>query len=149
MQTKTFLASLLATLPAARAFKFTGPDPSEPLDFSKEITITWEGDIPDNLSRKFDIAWCCEPDPLNKLTSDISRLVDEIYLSDHEYKIRFHYSKSMLKPFADKIAAKKVFSFQAVFTDEKQDDIWVQYSSQNYAVIGLDKKQEENPELDL
>ncbi|KAF5675062.1 hypothetical protein FCIRC_7535 [Fusarium circinatum] len=149
MQTKTFLPSLLATLPAARAFKFTGPDSSEPLDFSKEITITWEGDIPDNLSPKFDIAWHCEPDPLNKLTSDISRLVDEIYLSDHEYKVRFHNSKSMLKPFADKIAAKKVFSFQAVFTDEKQDDIWVQYSSQNYAVIGLDKKQEENPELDL
>ncbi|KAF5532914.1 hypothetical protein FMEXI_12138 [Fusarium mexicanum] len=149
MHTETFLVSLLATLPAARAFKFTGPDPSEPIDVNKEITITWEGEIPDNLSPKFELLWHCEPDPLHKITSDINRLVDEIDLSDREYKVRFHSSNPMLTPFADKIAANKVFSFWAIFTDEKQDDIWVQYSSQNYAMIGLDKKQEEDPEVDL
>ncbi|KAG5748690.1 hypothetical protein H9Q69_000321 [Fusarium xylarioides] len=149
MQTKTFLAAVLAALPAAQTFKFTGPDPSEPIDVSKEVTITWEGDIPDSLSRKFDFTWYCEPDHLNKLSSDISHLVDEIYLSDHKYKFRFHNSKSMLEPFADKVAAKKVFSFQAVFTDENQDYLELQYWSQNYTIIGLNKKEEQGPEVDL
>ncbi|KAF5638118.1 hypothetical protein F52700_4823 [Fusarium sp. NRRL 52700] len=133
MQTKTFLATLLAALPAAQAFKFTGPDPSEPIDVSKEVTITWEGDIPDNLS----------------LNSDISHLVDDIYLSDHKYKFRFHNSKSMLEPFANKVAAKKVFSFQVVFTDKKQGDLGVQFWSRNYTIIGLGKKEDESPEVDL
>ncbi|KAF5564663.1 hypothetical protein FNAPI_2027 [Fusarium napiforme] len=79
MQTKTFLAALLAAFPAARAFKFTGPNPSEPIDISKEVTITWEGDIPDNLLRN---------------------------------------STSL---------AKKVFSFQALFMDEKQECLGLQY----------------------
>ncbi|RKL14515.1 hypothetical protein BFJ68_g6478 [Fusarium oxysporum] len=149
MLTKTFLTTLLAALPAAQAFKFTGPDPSEPIDVSKEVTITWEGDIPDSLSRKFDFTWYCEPDDRNKLSSDISQLVADIYLSDHKYKFRFHNSKSMLEPFADKIATKKVFSFQAVFTDEKQDDLQLQYWSQNYTIVGLDKKEDENSEADL
>ncbi|KAF5711459.1 hypothetical protein FGLOB1_4962 [Fusarium globosum] len=149
MQTKTFFTTLLAALPAAHAFKFTGPNPSEPIDVSKEITITWEGDIPDNLSRKFDFTWYCEPDRLNKLSSDISHFVDDIYLSDHKYKFRFHNSKSMLEPFADKVATKKVFSFQAVFTDENQDSLGLEYWSQNYTLIGLDKKEDENPGVDL
>ncbi|KAF5639484.1 uncharacterized protein FTJAE_4822 [Fusarium tjaetaba] len=149
MQTKTFVAALLAAFPAARAFKFTGPNPSEPIDVSKEVTITWEGDIPENLSRKFDFTWYCEPDHLNKLSSDISHLVDEICLSDHKYKFRFHNSKSMLEPFANKIAAKKVFSFQAVFTDEKQDGLGLQYWSQNYTIVGLDNRGDKNPEIDL
>ncbi|KAG7409617.1 hypothetical protein DER46DRAFT_614388 [Fusarium sp. MPI-SDFR-AT-0072] len=149
MQTKTFLTTLLAALPAAQAFKFTGPDPSKPIDVSKEVTITWEGDIPDSVSRKFDFTWYCEPDDLNKLSSDISHLVDDVYLSDHKYKFRFHNSKSMLKPFTDKLSAKKLFSFQAVFTDEKQDDLRLEYWSQNYSIIGLDKKEDENSEVDL
>ncbi|KAI1024863.1 hypothetical protein LB504_009714 [Fusarium proliferatum] len=149
MQTKTFLTTLLASFPAVRAFKFTGPDPAEPIDFRKDVTITWEGDIPDNLSRKFDFTWYCEPDRLHKLSSDISRFVDDIYLSDHKYKIRFRNSNSMLEPFADILATKKVFSFQAVFTDEKQDGLWLEYWSQNYTIIGLDKKEDEDPEVDL
>jgi hypothetical protein len=55
----------------------------------------------------------------------------------------------MLEPFADKIATKKVFSFQAVFTDEKQDDLQLQYWSQNYTIVGLNKKEDENSEADL
>ncbi|KAF4340693.1 hypothetical protein FBEOM_5409 [Fusarium beomiforme] len=137
MQTRTLLTSLLTILPATGAFKFTGPDPSKPLDVSKEITITWTGGIPKTLSPKFDFTWFCQPDKLNAIGSDVTRYVDDVYLSDGEYKFQmgFRNAGKMLIPFADKLAANASFSFQAVFTDWRFEEVL--YWSDNYTVVGI------------
>ncbi|KAF5666648.1 hypothetical protein FHETE_6147 [Fusarium heterosporum] len=147
MQTKNCSTTLLTVLPAIQAFTFTGPDPSKPIDINQEVVITWSGSIPDNLSQKLDFSWYSEPNQLNSLGSDISQLVDDIYLSDHVYKFRFHNSKKMLISFAKELATGKLFSFQAVFTD--QEDNEVVYWSQNYTLTGLHKKWNAQAELDL
>ncbi|KAH7142824.1 hypothetical protein B0J13DRAFT_556069 [Dactylonectria estremocensis] len=148
MQTKAFITALLAALPAIQAFKFTGPDPSKVLDVSKEITITWSGGVPDNLPRKLDFGWHCEPDQLNTLESDISQMKDDIYLSDGEYKIKFGDNfHRMLDEFADKLAKDKLFTFQAIFNDRTDDR--VVYWSQNYTLTGLNKRAGLEPEVEL
>ncbi|KAF4968009.1 hypothetical protein FSARC_4570 [Fusarium sarcochroum] len=148
MQTKAFTTALLAALPATQAFKFTGPDPSKVLDVNKEIIITWSGGVPDNLPTKLDFGWHCEPDHLNTLESDISQMVDDIYVSDGEYKIKFGPNfHSMLDEFADKLAKDKLFTFQAIFNDRTDDP--VVYWSQNYTLTGLGKGAGSEPEDDL
>ncbi|KAF9762901.1 hypothetical protein IL306_003294 [Fusarium sp. DS 682] len=137
MQTKNFLTTLLTVLPATQAFKFTGPDPSKPLDVSKEITITWTGGIPETLSPKFDFSWECQPDELNWIGSDMTRYVDDVYLSDGVYKFQmgFRNAGKMLIPFADKLAANASFSFQAVFTNWRFEEVL--YWSDNYTIVGI------------
>ncbi|RGP75362.1 hypothetical protein FLONG3_5752 [Fusarium longipes] len=135
MQTKSFFTTLLALLPAIQAFEFTGPDPSLDLDFRKEITITWTGQVGEDVSPKFDLEWYSEPDELHSIGAEITHNVADVFLSDRQYKLKFgKNTKDMLRPFAKKLAADNLFSFRAIFNDGDKD---VTYYSQNYTVIGL------------
>jgi len=135
MQTKPFFAALLALLPAVQAFKFTGPDPLVDLDFRKEITITWTGDVGKDIPHKFDLEWYSEPDKFNTIGAEITHNVADVFLSDGRYQLKVsENTKKMLRPFADKLAADKLFSFRAIFKDGDND---VTYSSQNYTIVGL------------
>jgi hypothetical protein len=135
MQTKSFFTALLAVLPTVQPFKFTGPDPLLDLDFRKEITITWTGEVGKDVSPKFDLEWYSEPDKLNTIGAEITRNVADVFLSDRQYKMKVsENTKDMLRPFAKKLAADKLFSFRAIFKDRDED---VTYYSQNYTIIGL------------
>ncbi|RFN47513.1 hypothetical protein FIE12Z_8230 [Fusarium flagelliforme] len=135
MQTKTFLAALLALLPTVQAFKFTGPDPLVDLDFRKEITITWTGDVGKDIPHKFDLEWYSEPDKFHTIGAEITHNVADVFLSDGQYKLKVSKNtKEMLRPFADKLATDKLFSFRAIL---KGGDTDVTYYSQNYTVVGL------------
>ncbi|KAJ4015560.1 hypothetical protein NW752_007017 [Fusarium irregulare] len=136
MQTKPFFATVLALLPTVQAFEFTGPDPSVDLDFNKEITITWTGDVGKDVSHKFDVEWYSEPDKFNTIGAEITHNVADVFLSDGQYQLKFsENTKDMLRPFADKLATDKLFSFRAIFKDGDKDTT---YYSQNYTVVGLD-----------
>jgi hypothetical protein len=135
MQPKPFFAALVALLPTVQAFKFTGPDPLVDLDFRKEITITWTGDVGKDIPHKFDLEWYSEPDKFNKIGAEITHNVADVFLSDGQYRLKVSKNtKEMLRPFADKLATDKLFSFRAIFKDGDKD---VTYYSQNYTVVGL------------
>jgi hypothetical protein len=119
-----------------QAFKFTGPDPSKALDFSKEITITWTGDIPDNLSPKFNFVWHMKPTDKYEYWSDMTRYVDDVYPKDGEYRYKpSKNTRKELRQWAKYLTKDKLFNYVAVFTNEDGEE--VEYASKNYTLTGL------------
>lgn len=140
MHTSTFLSSLLALAATAQSLKFTGPTTSEPIDLSKEITVTWtEGNSSEHKKwPSFDLEWFSKPTELKSFGFEIA---SGLNTSDGQYKFTPGQNTiKTLQPFLDELSKNKAFSFRATLTNgTKAEDVGPVVSSGNYSVIGLQK----------
>ncbi|EWY83031.1 hypothetical protein FOYG_15106 [Fusarium oxysporum NRRL 32931] len=140
MHTSTLFFSLLALAATARSLKFTGPSTSSPLDFSKEITITWsESNSSEHKSRPtFDLEWFSQPTDLKSFGFEIETGVN---ISAGQYKFTPSSNTiNTLRPFANQLSENETFLFKAIFRNESdKSDMVYEASSGKYAVVGLDK----------
>ncbi|KAL7758314.1 hypothetical protein ACKLNR_012841 [Fusarium oxysporum f. sp. zingiberi] len=104
MHTLTFFSSLLALAATAQSLKFTGPSTSSPLDFSKEITITWsESNSSEHKNRPtFDLEWFSQPTELESFGFEINT---DVNISAGQYKFTPSSNTiNTLRPFADQLS---------------------------------------------
>ncbi|CAJ0545069.1 Ff.00g085420.m01.CDS01 [Fusarium sp. VM40] len=140
MHTSTFISSsLLALAATVQSFKFTGPNTSEAIDLSTEVTITWsEGNrsVQDKW-RNIDLTWFSQPTELRSFEFE---LASGLNLSDEQFKFTPKNTIKTLQPFADQLSKNKAFSFKATLRNGTgPEDVGAVVSSSKYYVIGLQK----------